>query len=87
MFGGGSYALSAVKEIDGTNSYLKLATKRELCQNKEAVEDCLTNDYIKNSFEKCQCTPYSLRNYSKMVDMRYTLFNENESIIFRRNRC
>ena len=64
LFGEGNYALSVVKEIDGTEAFLKLDEKTKLCQNIETFEDCQTQILLKNGLKKCKCTPFMLRNYS-----------------------
>jgi hypothetical protein len=67
MFGGGDYALTAVKEIDGTEEFLGLDEGVKHCQSRETIQECQAREYIKNGLEKCKCTPYQMRNYSKMV--------------------
>ena len=67
FFGEGSYALTAVKSIDGTEQFLKLAEKTEICQNKETFENCQTREYIAQGVKQCNCTLYRLRNYSREV--------------------
>ena len=67
VFGGGTYTLSAVKAIDGTAQYIRLAEKSGHCQNKETQENCQTREYLFQGLEKCSCVPYILRNYSKEV--------------------
>ena len=67
VFGGGTYTLSSVKAIDGTEEYMKLAEKSGQCQNKEAQESCLTRAYFSQGMKQCSCVPYLLRNYSKEV--------------------
>ena len=70
MFGGGSYTLSSVMEIEGTEEYLKRAEKSRDCQNKEAQEECLAREYSDQGLRQCSCVPYKLRNYSNMVRTR-----------------
>ena len=66
IFGEGNHALSAVKEIDVTEAFLGLDEKTKLCQNEETLEDCWMENYSQEGSNKCKCTPYSLRNYSKV---------------------
>ena len=66
LAGEGTYALSAVKEIDVTEAFLGLEEKTKLCQSEETSEDCWMKIYFKEGLVKCKCTPYSLRNYSKV---------------------
>ena len=61
FFGEGSYALTAVKAIDGTEQFLNLAEKTEICQNKETFENCLTREYLAQGMDQCNCTLYRLK--------------------------
>jgi hypothetical protein len=67
LFGEGNYALTAVKEIDGTEEFLGLDEEIKRCQDRESFQECQAREYIKNGLEKCKCTPYEMRNYSKTV--------------------
>ena len=67
VFGGGTYTLSAVKAIDGTEQYIRHAEKTGQCQNKETQENCHTREYLSQGLEQCSCVPFVLRNYSKQV--------------------
>ena len=67
LYGPGSYALTDVKEISGTERYLKIAEKKGICQSDEVMEDCLARKYIEAGEKECNCTPYWLRDYSKNV--------------------
>ena len=68
LFGEGTYALTSVKEMTGTDSFLELDEKIKLCQTRETVEDCLAKDFLKKGLEKCKCTPFRLRNFTKEVN-------------------
>ena len=72
VFGEGKYALTDVKEIDGTEEFLGLDEKIRHCQNRETFQQCQTREYIKNGLEKCNCTPYEIRNYSKIVSCKFS---------------
>ena len=67
IFGEGSYALSDVKEIAGTDNFLNMDEGVKKCQNRESFQDCKATEYIRKGLEKCKCTPYEMRNYSKTV--------------------
>ena len=67
LYGEGSYALSSVKEIDGTEAYLKLAKKKGECQDKESLIECHEREFITNGIDQCKCVPYWLRHFSKEV--------------------
>ena len=66
LSGEGNYALTAVKEIYGTDAFLGLDEKTKLCQIEETLEDCWMKSYFKEGSDKCKCTPYGMRNYSKV---------------------
>ena len=73
LYGGGTYTLSDVKEIDGTKEFIKLAEKAGQCQNKETKENCQTRKYLTQGMETCSCTPYKLRNFTKMVSTYFLI--------------
>ena len=66
VYGEGDYALTDVKEVVGTDEYITLAKKKGLC-TEAGYQACLNTDYKRRGLEKCDCTPYFLRNYSKQV--------------------
>ena len=77
----GNYALTAVKDIDVTEIFLGLDEKQKHCQNEETAEDCWMKIYFKEGFEKCKCTPYGLRTYSKvevLIHDRSAYFYQNK---------
>ena len=71
LFGEGNYALTAVKEIDGTEEFLRLDEGIKHCQNRETFQECQAKEYIKDGLVKCKCTPYEMRNYSQTVSCRF----------------
>ena len=66
-FGEGDFKLSVVKEIDGTDSYMKSSEKAGNCQNKESQENCFAREYLNKGLETCKCVLFKLRNFSKTV--------------------
>ena len=66
LSGEGNYALTAVKEIAVTEAFLGLDEKDKKCQSEETPEDCWMKNYLKEGLNNCKCTPYGLRNYSKV---------------------
>ena len=48
MYGEGNYALTAVKEISVTQSFLGLKEEDKKCQNLESLEDCSTKGYLQS---------------------------------------
>ena len=65
LTGEGTYALTAVKEIDVTEEFLELDTETINCQNKQLFEDCTTRQYLEKLQLECKCVPYSLRNFTE----------------------
>ena len=65
LTGEGTYALTAVKEIDVTEEFLGLDTETINCQNKELFEDCTTRQYLEKLQQECLCVPYRLRNFTE----------------------
>ena len=65
LFGEGSYALTEVTEVKGTEAYLGLDEGIRHCQNSETFHECQAKEYLRNGMAKCNCTPYELRDYSK----------------------
>ena len=70
LYGEGNYALSAIKEVDVTDAFLSLDEEDKLCQNVETFLECQANAFIKLGLEKCNCTPYEIRNFSKTVCLK-----------------
>ena len=64
MYGEGNYALSVVKEIVASDSFLNLDEKTKQCQNDESLETCQERNYHNEGIKNCKCIPFSLRNYS-----------------------
>ena len=70
LYGKGDYALTAVQEIDVTEDFLNLNKQgtHHDCQNVETYQECQSKEYIKMGLEKCNCTLYALRDFSKKVN-------------------
>ena len=68
-YGRGTYALTKVQKISGTEGYIDLAIpgRRGLCQNVKSFQDCLMEDYIERGLELCKCIPLYLRYFYKQV--------------------
>ena len=75
LFGEGSYALTEVTEVEGTEAYLGLDEEIRHCQNRETFHECQAREYLRNGLAKCNCIPYELRNYSKTGSCEF-LFHE-----------
>ena len=73
LYGEGNFVLTDVKEIDGTDNFLELDEDDKQCQGRETFQECQAREYIKTGLEKCKCTPYKMRNYSKTVSLMFHL--------------
>ena len=65
-FRAGSYALSSLKKMTGTASFLKLSDDRKGCQS-QAFEDCNARRYLEEVQQKCGCLPWAFSNASTVV--------------------
>ena len=61
--GEGHYAVTAVKDIKVTDSYLGLGQELTNCQTKEARSDCLTRSHMARVLSECRCAPLSMKSY------------------------
>ena len=55
----GSYAMSALKKMTGTDSFLKQTDEEKKCRI-ETLEDCQAKIYIDRVQHKCGCIPWAL---------------------------
>ena len=55
----GSYALSSLKKMTGTDGFLQQTDAQKKCRN-EFFEDCQTQSYIYTVKKKCGCVPWAL---------------------------
>ena len=58
-FRDGSYTLTALKKMTGTDSFLKQTEEEKKCRI-ETLEDCQARSYIDRVQEKCGCVPWAL---------------------------
>ena len=60
MFGSGSYGMSALKKMTGTESFYQLPDHQKKClvHNRE---ECQTQKYLDKVQRECNCTPWSLQ--------------------------
>lgn len=63
LSGGGKYPLAAIKKVEGTEDYLSLAKKRNLCQTEQSMQDCLADKFHQESLKVCKCIPFSLKGF------------------------
>ena len=52
--------MTSVKKINGTTLYMKYAKKNNICQTSQTFQDCLTETFMMQSLEICQCLPFEL---------------------------
>ena len=57
LYGEGNYALTSVKEVKVTKSFLLLSEETRNCQNRELYEDCLTREFGREAMKICSCVP------------------------------
>ena len=69
MYGAGEYILTNIREVEVSKGLQNIFEEKEVCQNKETVKECQTRIYQKLGQERCNCTPYELRNYEEMVNI------------------
>ena len=67
LYGEGDFALTDVKEMNGTQGFLDLDVGVKKCQNHESVLECKAKTYLDVGREKCKCVPHHLRSFSTTV--------------------
>ncbi len=60
LTGEGQYNFNSIKQIDVTESFLGIDQEFTKCQNKEPLDDCMTNNYFIEVKKKCKCLPYAI---------------------------
>ena len=55
----GSYALTSLKKITGTESFLEQSDSNKKCKI-ETLEQCQTQNFIDRVLKKCGCVPWAL---------------------------
>ena len=58
-FRSGSYALSSLKKMTGTDGFLQQTDAQKKCRN-EIFEKCQAQSYIDTVQKKCGCVPWAL---------------------------
>ena len=65
----GSYGMSSLKKMTGTDSFLKQTDEQKNCRIQSA-EDCQAKEYIEKVREECGCIPWPLRRvFSSQVTL------------------
>ena len=62
----GSYKMTSLKKMTGTDNFLKMSETTKKCQN-EVFEDCKTRYLTANGHKVCGCLPWSLTTVLKEV--------------------
>ena len=57
----GSYAMSALKKMTGTDGFLGLPDSAKKCQ-LETFEECNSRKYVDRIGTSCHCTPWALQD-------------------------
>ena len=58
-YGPGTYALSSLKRMTGTESFRELPDNQKRCR-VHSREDCQTKNFLDQVWNKCQCVPWAL---------------------------
>ena len=64
----GSYIMTSLKKMTGTDNFLKMSETIKECQN-EPFEDCRAGNLIANGQKECGCLPWSLTAFMKKVNI------------------
>ena len=80
-FGPGSYGMSVLKKMTGTENFKQLPVKQKKClvHNRE---ECQTQKYLDQVQNECKCTPWALG-----TDQEETQVKRNSIISFPCFRC
>ena len=65
-FGQGTYAMSSLKKMTGTESFKELPDEQKECKIHNS-EDCQTQEYLDQVQQKCRCIPWSLKT-TQVID-------------------
>ena len=68
-FGSGSYELSSLKRMTGTESFKELPDNQKKCtvHNREG---CQTQKYLGAVQKKCKCIPWALQAEQNKIEVR-----------------
>ena len=66
-FRAGSFAMSVLKRMRGTDSFLGLPDEEKNCQI-ETFEDCQTRGYVREVLAQCGCVPWALSSALSLKD-------------------
>ena len=64
-FGAGSYAMSALKHIIGSKSFMEFPNHLKECQ-EGSLEECHNINYFEKLQERCQCIPWGLPSFNPL---------------------
>ena len=74
LYGGGNFALTAVKEIDVTEDYLKMSKDVTKCQDRITLEECETKQFFEHVVDKIQSIQIRSILKSKNIQMYILLY-------------
>ena len=68
----GSYKMTSLKKMTGTDNFLKMPDTTKTCQN-EVFEDCMARYLTVNGQKECGCLPWTLTAVVKEVNEMFYL--------------
>ena len=74
LYGEGNYALTSVKEVVVTDSFLSMKAETRNCQVDELYEDCETEEYLERVRTVCSCIPVNLMTEERNEKVILALF-------------
>ena len=69
-FSEGKYAMSSLKQMAGTESFLDLPEEKKDCQ-VQSFDTCQSLRYVEEVQKACGCVPWALKSFNKQVTHRY----------------
>ena len=75
----GRYAITAIKKMSGTESFMGLPESERKCQSEE-FEDCYTRKYFARVQERCGCIPLSLSSKNEVRNFQHLEISFLESL-------
>ena len=61
----GSYRMTAIKKMVGTESFMAMSDKEKECQ-EEKLQDCQTRQFLEKMQRLCSCVPWALKHTLKV---------------------
>ena len=73
----GSYAITALKQVTASESFMKLPEEERACQ-KETKEECEARNFLIEIQQKCNCIPWDLTHEETDIDLKERPFCTTE---------